>query len=530
MLEELYRLRNSDAIDLWKKGKLEWNRRMQEDVVEVIFDNVNIEEFVESIQSEKLDFQGYMTPEYGMKFKNIAFGFYTLDFSMSEIDFKLKIENCRFQRGCIDISFSKVKDGMIEIEKNTFYMGGGLKCRETKLEESYIKLNENTFIDGFLDFSYLIGIKSSVLIYDNEFERSELDLRQILFDGKNFKMYENEINLTDVIFGYINIIGNFGFFKNIIAEGRVDFRGAKFDKGIKNFLCNKFENVNKSFCDIEFGSGKVDFFGNDFGKGCISFNNSKVDGIFDLRKTRYDGGRVLLEECEFNGPVNCSELENSESIIEISFKKSSFEKSLDISSNSFKCVIDLRSTALKHQLTLDNLECDFYKNSKGKALDENDAPRLKRLKEIAEKNRDHFLAMDCHAKEMRVRREFNKNIPYKLGDILFDKISDYGRSIWRPSFLLLINWFLFAFIYFDKASHFVVGGTKCEKIKEALSLSGGYLVPFISSSRSTRKEGVDILFGGDLTPLMNLLTASQSLISFVLIFLIGLGLRNRFKF
>ncbi len=90
-------------------------------------------------------------------------------------------------------------------------------------------------------------------------------------------------------------------------------------------------------------------------------------------------------------------------------------------------------------------------------------------------------------------------------------------------------WLLFAYLYYELSGVKTYKNYNLEKWFEALSFSGGHLIPFISSGRSTRKEGAEMLFGGDLSPLINLLTMTQSLISFVLVFLIGLALRNRFK-
>jgi hypothetical protein len=64
---------------------------------------------------------------------------------------------------------------------------------------------------------------------------------------------------------------------------------------------------------------------------------------------------------------------------------------------------------------------------------------------------------------------------------------------------------------------------------EALSFSGGQILPIIPSSRLARSEGVTSLFHGDLSFGLHVATFIQSIISLLLLFLIGLALRNRFR-
>ncbi len=64
------------------------------------------------------------------------------------------------------------------------------------------------------------------------------------------------------------------------------------------------------------------------------------------------------------------------------------------------------------------------------AKDPEDAGRLGRLKEIAEDNKDHEQALYFFGEEMRAKR-WQKNRPFlaSILDFLYDKVSDYGRSV-----------------------------------------------------------------------------------------------------
>ena len=60
-------------------------------------------------------------------------------------------------------------------------------------------------------------------------------------------------------------------------------------------------------------------------------------------------------------------------------------------------------------------------------------------------------------------------------------------------------------------------------------LAAGNAVAFLPQSRDVRTDAVDALFGPDPGTWIDLAILSQAGMSFVFLFLIGLGLRNRFR-
>ena len=64
---------------------------------------------------------------------------------------------------------------------------------------------------------------------------------------------------------------------------------------------------------------------------------------------------------------------------------------------------------------------------------------------------------------------------------------------------------------------------------DAISLAAGNAVAFLPQSRDVRTDAVDALFGPDPGTWIDLAILSQAGMSFVFLFLIGLGLRNRFR-
>lgn len=105
-----------------------------------------------------------------------------------------------------------------------------------------------------------------------------------------------------------------------------------------------------------------------------------------------------------------------------------------------------------------------------------------------------------------------QRLPYKL----FGWLSDYGYSIYRPAFGLMVLWFGFASVYkvFSSLS-----------FTESLGLSIASLFQFTGWQRVYFSEVMT-----DLPVWLKILAGSQTIAGIVSLFLLGLGLRNRFRF
>jgi hypothetical protein len=105
-----------------------------------------------------------------------------------------------------------------------------------------------------------------------------------------------------------------------------------------------------------------------------------------------------------------------------------------------------------------------------------------------------------------------QRLPYKL----FGWLSDYGYSIYRPALWLIALWLGFASVYmvFSNLSY-----------TESLGLSIASLFQFTGWQRVYFSELMQCL------PVwLKILAGSQTIAGIVLLFLLGLGLRNRFRF
>ncbi len=321
--------------------------------------------------------------------------------------------------------------------------------------------------------------------------------------------------------------GDVSFWGAQFGEGEVDFRGAQFGEG------------DVDFRGAQFGKGDVDFHRAQFGEGEVSFCRSRVKGHFLAAGVRLGQGRYDFSEIDFGGRVVFSDIKNASAASGFSFRLSNFEKSLEIASDEpFGCVVDLTYTRIPHQLPLEGLKCKpdwelvslkWWPWSIKKARDANDAGRLRRLKELAEGNKDHNSALEFMALEMQAARWQQPGKWWRRWwwdsalDCAFQACSNYGRSERRPLFWLFVVWLGFGVWYAG-----IAGNWNWAKLWAGIQFSFGHLFLFIPSSREAHKLA-KALFSEGAPWYLYLLTFSENLLSIIFLFLLGLALRNRFR-
>ena len=165
-------------------------------------------------------------------------------------------------------------------------------------------------------------------------------------------------------------------------------------------------------------------------------------------------------------------------------------------------------------------------------FDPKDAERLCRLKELAENNKNHQEALKFHALEMKVKRQELSGLDYRL-DLAFDNVSKYGLSIKRPICGLAYVTTIFAIIYTLISFYKVVPTALTEGFSVLMNgflYSISQILPFVSAGKTSAIESAQALFYcEDIHNGIYALSLLQGFLSFVLLFLIGLGLRHRFR-
>ena len=170
------------------------------------------------------------------------------------------------------------------------------------------------------------------------------------------------------------------------------------------------------------------------------------------------------------------------------------------------------------------------------ALDTGDSERFGRLKEIAESNKDHESALRFHADEMRAKRWYSVGVAASLLDALFDFFSSYGQSIARPFLWLLLcifslTLYTVGYVPFSPNWFDNMMSINSQTWLNGFDVALNKTIPFLASVKEEGKVAYQVLNDAGILPnhYGTVSTLFFALPSFILLFLIGLGLRNRFR-
>lgn len=323
------------------------------------------------------------------------------------ITIKAKKGNCKFNK--IDISKSIIKDGIEGCVSISNIIAEELSFESTNLNSSlrveYVNINKlslkNTKIKE--DGKYLRIENSKIKSAD--FER---------FENKyNIKLYRNifeDLKLDRASFGYFKENNEFEQLEVGINEN------CKFE--IKECEITKLLTLNNMI-----------FYGEIF----EIKNNTEIKRIEMKNFNLLNKNNILLEDNNINN-INMK-INNIENMIGLSFKGSIFKGGFNIENKNFHCVPDLTNIKYENEISLHAFKVKITNNLK-------DKDRLRKLKEISEKNQDIEQTLYFNGKEL----ETNKKI-YCIVK-LYKKISNYGYSIGKPFFCWIMNNIIFSFIYY----------------------------------------------------------------------------------
>ncbi|BED87927.1 hypothetical protein PspMM1_03950 [Pseudoalteromonas sp. MM1] len=346
-----------------------------------------------------------------------------------------------------------------------------------------------------------------------DFSNTEFNIPAI-FDNATFK---ETVDFSRAIFSQD------ASFNNVAFNGIASFHSADFQNSVVFGDCNFKGNTLFTCSHFEM----LAYFPSNTFHEVVDFTHSTFAGGTHFKNTKFSYEEVFFEYIHCTDTFDFDELE-AKKVITLSFKGSVFEKDFNIS-GYFNCVPDLRSTKLNHHTDLTsmvytlNRKNIFFTPIK-KATDTLDIGRLCRLKELAEQNKSHDMALAFHADELRAKRWGRLNIVQSVMDIIYSVTSNYGQSIMRPLLLLAISFLLFN-SYIISKSDIEIKNT----YKPAVTLSIATITPFLSISKEAREYGAQVLFEKQLPENFYLFSYAYASSSFVFLFLVGLGLRNRFR-
>lgn len=314
-------------------------------------------------------------------------------------------------------------------------------------------------------------------------------------------------------------------------DGDTSFSGCQFMNGSASFLRAKFGKGNFYFIGVTLDNCPLTFAGSRWSAGEKYFFGSKFNNAVVFDNCEFGAGGIHFNRCHFCGESRFANLQNLEDCELFSFEGSIFQNTLEISTYG-RCgsPIDLRRTAIERSPVLNEVSCKFRADATSIfdwppiANDPQDSQRFRRMKEIASSNRNHAKAIEFHVEEIRSKRGWETNSLQDAMQFFFWLLSDYGRSILRPFSWLILMWCYGGYLFWS-----VRIPSSEQNILTALTYSASNMLSFVPTGRTAKTQGEDILFGAIVPDSILMLSGVQSIISVVLLFLLGLGLRNLFR-
>ena len=480
-----------------------------------------------------------------------------------------------------NVSFRKANFGnaKFSLERATM-VGGFFHLDEIKFEKGHVLINEASFesippknenspyqpLQIHFEKSYFKNVNLS--LNRSQFCKSKLLLNDIVINNGAFTL--NAVRLTD---SYLNLtsanLGNsdVSLAFSIFECSLVNFNDCQFGEGSKSFKAVEFDKV--FFQGVNFGVGDVVFERSKFQSGEIDFSHLKLlNGSLDFNGAKFGKGKLNLNYAYFqNSNLYIRDISTEKTSVsfqnsicsgrfEISLNEGSHLNGLNLNGSIIEgavqfrhlivdSVIRITSTTFTHPISLHNVRYTLNRRSTKSGLkiaNQKDIASLTRLKEIAISNKHHEVALQALADESRARRWSQMGKLFSIADMLYSWLSDYGRRISRP----VICWFFSVFVFFlGYMGLYFTAGEKSLRIHDSLwlfLLSVSNSIPFLSTSREARTFVLDTYMSSTKLPdssvaidtiysssAFYLLMTLQGIISTVLIFLICLGLRNKFR-
>ena len=510
-----------------------------------------------TFQGGRIDFSDARFGNEEIEFSCVTF--VDCDVSFSRATFGngvLYFDNSIISSGNFNFDFVTKTDGSVYFS-NTYFGNGNKKFKQTEFGKGEVDFRETKFVEGKADFKQVKFGPGNVCFDGAAFTRSGLNFADAEFKDGTFSFTDltfcsplpppmpvpaaiqsslevmTASTISDVIFDGADFKnGKMHVGDTQFTDAELSFLNGKFSDCYLSLSVLTFENSNLVLTNTTFTRSRIDSNRVSFTRGNLICDNSDfLDTPVQFLSMELGIGKYTFERSRFDRGLILADLRSCKKADAISVRYSSFDGPLVFEFDEpLSCLIDLVSTHIKHPLQLSAIECVLptMLNSSGyrQAKDKGDAERLRRLKELAEQNRDFENALDFRVEEMRAARWHNKHgFATALVEGLFWLASDYGRSLARPLYGLIGLWLLGAAVY-AKAS--TLPFTYHQLIK-AMPFSWGQMFVYIPSSKEARTQGLMALFGEHMPNWLYFITFSQSLLTLVLLFQVGLVLRNRFK-
>lgn len=362
------------------------------------------------------------------------------------------------------------------------------------------------------------------------FPSGELSFIDAIFSDKIVNFSFSKINCKKILLSRNDFRGQLLFVSCIFDSTDIDLSYSKISSGIA-FFDSKLKNSNLNFRGSEFYSSNVFFWGIDLSTCFIEFRDaiiykSNFDFQFSiLRSITFDHSTLSESDINFKAAhfkehFEFSNLKIIKPLKRISFRHARFDKGIDLSSDTPLGIIpDLIGSKIDGHFTFKPNILSLKRTRDKlflKSINIEDGDKLCRLREISESNKNHQLSLKLFQMEMQAKRWHTNNFGADLLDATYDLMCNYGQSIIKPLICLLLVISMFV-IYLTQGHP--------DNIQEAILLSLSKAIPFISGAKDA-EDSVKHLFLDKNTSVFSII---YSIICFSLLFLVGLGIRNRFR-
>lgn len=326
------------------------------------------------------------------------------------------------------------------------------------------------------------------------------------------------------------------FVKATFGEGNVSFKNATFDDSEVSFYGATFGDGNVSFQQAVFGSGLVIFDQVSFGKGSVTFSNANFGGYVSFCG-------IMFRSTNFNahGMMVTGHLDVGSHFPELAFfDKLDVKGTASFLGSSFDKVPNFCDAKFERPPEVAGMVVPRPKlvgwNRLATAPD--DVAKFRKLKAMALAANDHEKDGEFFAGEMLAKRGTEtKTFFGLLFNTLYWWLSDFGQSYLRP-----IGWLVVSYLIFAAACLYKIWPalTFNDRLWFAADFSFRSLTPLFGSLFRFAPAPKDHVSwyqktyndfdasGVDIDGLIALGIA-QSVIGTVLLFLLLLALRNKFR-
>lgn len=360
--------------------------------------------------------------------------------------------------------------------------------------------------------------------------RDWINASSVDFYGHNFKeaidfssfVFPYSVNFQNAKFGYGVMFGNTTFSAHVIFDAATFSNGAIFENTTFSdqvwFICAKFNS------DV--------WFDNTIFSGNVWFSQAIFDGFTSFNNAIFRSNSSFLA---------------IEGKSHFSFRNAKFHLAPDFNQAHFTEAPQFDDADFSKALNHSQFDSEVSLSSRWRAL-----------KRLAIQGHDHERELVFFAEEIKSQRGIqDKAFPNPVNYIInnnndsfwqggarywfgyfYQYLSDFGRSVMRPIFWLLVFGFLFQVLYLkypiDSERQEAIS---CDRSEAATYLSVRSALPFLPSAiySENLNQSYACLYGKNSDKKDNIpsaivfITIFQAILSTVLIFLLLLALRNHFR-